>query len=129
MKQETSHTPALDVLEPRNLELGPFAAGEQDAGPWAHWHLRTDEDRIAWLLLAKIETDKPRGLVIRSGKQNGFVAGADIGQFRGVTDTATIEALLTRGHAVFDRLDRLPLPTVAVVHGFCLGGGRELALA
>ncbi|MGH6789421.1 MAG: 3-hydroxyacyl-CoA dehydrogenase NAD-binding domain-containing protein [Pseudolabrys sp.] len=151
MKKETSHTPALDVLEPRNLELGPFAAGEQDAGPWAHWHLRTDEDGIAWLVLdkkgastntlsedvlteldavlTKIEVDRPRGLVIRSAKQNGFVAGADIDQFRGVTDTAAIEALLTRGHAVFDRLDRLPLPTVAVIHSFCLGGGLELALA
>src|SRR6185437_9957613 len=80
-------------------------------------------------VLTKIEADRPRGMVIRSAKQNGFVAGADIDQFRGVTDIAAIEALLTRGHAVFDRLDRLPLPTVAVIHGFCLGGGLELALA
>src|SRR6185312_6132810 len=80
-------------------------------------------------VLTKIEADRPRGMVIRSTKQNGFVAGADIDQFRGVTDIAAIEALLTRGHAVFDRLDRLPLPTVAVIHGFCLGGGLELALA
>ena len=112
--------------------------------------MRTDEDGIAWLLfdkkdasantlderrlteldavLAKLERDRPRGLVIRSAKPGGFVAGADIAQFRGITDAAQIEALLTRGHAVLDRLDRLPLPTVAVIHGYCLGGGLELAL-
>ena len=69
------------------------------------------------------------GLVIRSAKPGGFIAGADIAQFRGVTDPAQIEALLTRGHAVLDRLDRLPLLTVAVIHGYCLGGGLEVALA
>ena len=46
-----------------------------------------------------------------------------------MTDTAQIEALLTRGHAVMDRLDRLPCVTVAVIHGYCLGGGLEVALA
>ena len=114
--------------------------------------MRTDEDGIAWLLfdkqgasantldgetswpnstlaLDKLERDRPRGLVIRSAKPSGFVAGADIAQFRSITDTAQIEALLTRGHAILDRLDRLPLPTVAVIHGYCLGGGLELALA
>jgi 3-hydroxyacyl-CoA dehydrogenase/enoyl-CoA hydratase/3-hydroxybutyryl-CoA epimerase len=144
---------ALGVLSPRNLELGPFALGEtgQDAGPWQHWRMRTDEDGIVWLLfdkkdsstntlseetlieldavLAKIEEDHPRGLVIRSAKPSGFIAGADIAQFRGVTTTGPIEATLTRGHAVLDRLDRLPLPTVAVIHGYCLGGGLEVALA
>ncbi len=49
--------------------------------------------------------------------------------FAGVTDVAPIEAVLTKGHAVLDRLDKLPLPTVAVIHGYCLGGGLEVALA
>jgi 3-hydroxyacyl-CoA dehydrogenase/enoyl-CoA hydratase/3-hydroxybutyryl-CoA epimerase len=46
---------ALGVLSPRNLELGPFALGEtgQDAGPWQHWRMRTDEDGIVWLLFDK----------------------------------------------------------------------------
>jgi 3-hydroxyacyl-CoA dehydrogenase / enoyl-CoA hydratase / 3-hydroxybutyryl-CoA epimerase len=145
--------PALAILGARNLELGPFAIGEmpQEAGPWANWRLRTDEDGIAWLLfdkkdssantlsepvltelnavLEKIEHDRPRGLVIRSAKRSGFIAGADIAQFRGVTDTAKVETMIAAGHAVLDRLDRLPLPTVAVIHGFCLGGGLEVALA
>src|SRR5579863_9138803 len=151
----TSHPgkPALAVLGRRDLELGPFTIDEaaQGAGSWANWRLRTDEDGIAWLLfdkkdasantlseavltelnavLDKIERDHPRGLVIRSAKRSGFIAGADIAQFRGVTDPAPIEEALTRGHAVLDRLDRLPLPTVAVIHGYCLGGGLEVALA
>ncbi len=144
---------ALAILGKRDLELGPFAIDEapQETGPWTNWRLRTDEDGIAWLLfdkkdasantlsadvltelnavLEKLERDRPRGLIIRSAKRSGFIAGADIAQFRGVTDTAQIEALLTTGHAVLDRLDRLPLPTIAVIHGYCLGGGLEVALA
>lgn len=80
-------------------------------------------------LLAEAETNRPKGLVIRSAKRNGFIAGADIAQFRGVRDAAELTAVLRRGHAVFDRLAALRIPTVAVVHGFCLGGGLELALA
>ena len=150
---KTAKKPALAILGKRDLELGPFTIDEapQEAAPFAHWRTRTDEDGIVWLLfdkkdasantlsedvltefnavLEKLERDRPRGLVIRSAKPGGFIAGADISQFRGVTDTAQIEALLARGHAVLDRLDRLPLPTVAVIHGYCLGGGLEVALA
>ncbi len=153
MNKSPAAKPALSILGKRDLELGPFAIDQtpQTAGPWANWRLRTDEDGIAWLLfdkkdasantlgadvlteldavLEKLEQDRPRGLVIRSAKRGGFIAGADIAQFPGVTDPAPIEALLTRGHAILDRLDRLPLPTVAVIHGYCLGGGLEVALA
>src|SRR6202163_1711478 len=153
MKTSPAPKPILAILGKRDLELGPFAIDEapQEASPWANWRLRTDEDGIAWLVfdkkdssantlsedvltelnavLEKIERDHPRGLVIRSAKRSGFIAGADIAQFRGVTDPARIVEALTRGHAVLDRLDRLPLPTVAVIHGFCLGGGLEVALA
>src|SRR5579884_678052 len=145
--------PALAILGPRDLELGPFAFDEarQASSPWMNWRLRNDADGIAWLLadnkdatantlseevltelnaiLEQLERDRPRGLVIRSAKRSGFIAGADIAQFRGVTDASRIEDLVRQGHAVMDRLDRLPLPTVAVVHGFCLGGGLEIALA
>jgi 3-hydroxyacyl-CoA dehydrogenase/enoyl-CoA hydratase/3-hydroxybutyryl-CoA epimerase len=145
--------PALDILGPRNLELGPFAFDEARPADnvGTHWRMRRDEDGVAWLLfdkkdasantlseevldeldavLAKLEQDRPRGLVIRSAKPGGFIAGADIAQFRGVTDTQQVETLLARGHAVLDRLDRLPVTTVAVIHGYCLGGGLEVALA
>ncbi|HVU42344.1 MAG TPA: 3-hydroxyacyl-CoA dehydrogenase NAD-binding domain-containing protein, partial [Xanthobacteraceae bacterium] len=151
----TSHPgkPALAVLGKRNLELGPFTIDEapQESSPFAHWRMRTDADGIVWLLLDKkdssantlssevlaefdtilqtLETNPPRGIVIRSAKRSGFIAGADITQLRGVKDVAEIEALITRGHAVLDRLDRLRTVTVAVIHGYCLGGGLELALA
>ena len=46
-----------------------------------------------------------------------------------MTDAAAVEARLTKAHAVVDRLDRLKVPTVAVIHGYCLGGGLEIALA
>jgi 3-hydroxyacyl-CoA dehydrogenase / enoyl-CoA hydratase / 3-hydroxybutyryl-CoA epimerase len=153
MKTTPAPKPALAILGNRNLELGPFSTdhGPEDAGPWIHWRMCTDEDGTAWLLfdkkdssantlseevlseldaiLEKLEREPPWGVVIRSAKPGGFIAGADIAQFRGVTDTAQIEALLTRGHAVMDRLDRLPCVTVAVIHGYCLGGGLEVALA
>jgi 3-hydroxyacyl-CoA dehydrogenase/enoyl-CoA hydratase/3-hydroxybutyryl-CoA epimerase len=141
---------AWDTLKGRELELGPVDLSKP-AAQWRNWRLDTDADGVAWLVLdkqgdsantlsedvlteldtvlAKIEQDHPKGLVIRSAKRSGFIAGADIREFRGVTDPAKVEALITRGHAVLDRLDRLPLPTVAVVHGYCLGGGLEVALA
>jgi 3-hydroxyacyl-CoA dehydrogenase/enoyl-CoA hydratase/3-hydroxybutyryl-CoA epimerase len=146
-----THKPALDVIGKRDLELGPFAGAPAEAGQWKHWRMRSDEDGVAWLLfdkqdasantlseevlteldsaLAMVSQLRPAGLVIRSAKPGGFIAGADIGGFRGVTDAAKVEAEIARGHAVLDRLDALPLPTIAVIHGYCLGGGLEVALA
>jgi 3-hydroxyacyl-CoA dehydrogenase/enoyl-CoA hydratase/3-hydroxybutyryl-CoA epimerase len=80
-------------------------------------------------VLAYLEANPPKGVVLRSAKPAGFIAGADIGEFRTMTDPAAVEARLTQAHAVVDRLDKLPMPTVAVVHGYCLGGGLEIALA
>ncbi len=142
-----------DALVERDLELGPLSwpHGLEAAFPWRHWKLKTDEDGIAWLVIDKqgaganvlsedvitelddvlsaIEHEAPKGLVIRSGKPGGFIAGADIGEFRDTTKVADIEARLTRAHGIIDRLDKLKLPTVAVIHGYCLGGGLEVALA
>jgi len=142
---------AWDVLAPRNLELGPLAGRERAPSPWRNFMLARDDDGIAWLaldkadasantlsedvlselndVLAHLERDMPKGLVLRSAKPKGFIAGADIGEFRGMTDAAAVEARLVQAHAVVDRLDRLAAPTVAVVHGYCLGGGLEIALA
>ena len=117
----------------------------------AAWNLTRDAEGIAWLsldkpgtsanvlsaavlaeldlLLVQIEAALPKGLVLLSAKKSGFVAGADIKEFTQLTDEATGYALTRRGQAVFDRLEALPCPTVAAVHGFALGGGLELALA
>ena len=138
----------MDVLGDRVLELGPTP----DAGEtYRNLKLTRDADGIAWLLfdragasantlsadvieeldlvLAALESQRPAGIVIRSAKPSGFIAGADVNEFRGATDPRTVETAIGRAHAVIDRLEGLRIPTVAVIHGFCLGGGLEVALA
>ena len=116
-----------------------------------HFHLETDNDDIVWLHMDKtdagtnvlgsevlreldrhleaIASRAPRGLVILSDKANGFIAGADIHEFTRIRNEAEALELVRLGQSVFNRLDALGFPTVALIHGFCLGGGLELALA
>ena len=116
----------------------------------AHWSLSVDADRIAWLTFdtpgasanalsraAMVELDtrlggleqlKPAALVIVSGK-NGFIAGADISEFKDASTPAETVPTVRAAHAVMQRLEDLPFPTVAAINGYCLGGGLELALA
>lgn len=68
-------------------------------------------------------------LIIRSSKASGFAAGADIREFTALREPAAVRAQVELGHRVFDAIEALSIPTVAVLHGFCLGGGLELALA
>ena len=138
----------MDVLADRVLALGPMPAA---SGAYRNFKLTQDGDGIAWLLfdregasantlsadvmeefdriLAELESQRPAGLVIRSAKKSGFIAGADVNEFRGVSDSSIVEAAIGRAHAVIDRLEALRVPSVAVIHGFCLGGGLEVALA
>jgi 3-hydroxyacyl-CoA dehydrogenase/enoyl-CoA hydratase/3-hydroxybutyryl-CoA epimerase len=138
----------MDVLADRVLELGPKP---DTAGPYRNFKLTRDGDGIAWLLfdrdgasantlssdvmeefdtvLAALESQRPAGIVIRSAKTSGFIAGADVNEFRGATDPHAVEMQISRAHAIIDRLESLKIPTVAVIHGFCLGGGLEVALA
>ncbi len=116
-----------------------------------HFRLETDADNIAWLHIDKagagtnvlgtevlreldrhlqaIATQTPRGLVILSDKKNGFIAGADIEEFTRIKSAAQALELINLGQSVFNRLAELNFPTVALIHGFCLGGGTELSLA
>lgn len=69
-------------------------------------------------------------LVITSGKDEVFVAGADLHKFEpAFQNRPTLEAIIRTGHRVFNKLEALPFPSVAVIRGACLGGGMEFALA
>ncbi len=136
----------LETLRPRAMELGP--AADMTAG--GNWRAATDADRVMWLvldrpgksvnvidrqvleelnaLIDRIEAERPAAVVLRSAKPAGFAAGADINQFVGAS-TDDIRAMLGQGHIVLDRLEHLAMPTIAVIHGHCLGAGLELALA
>ncbi len=70
-----------------------------------------------------------KALIIRSGKDGSFMAGADISEISAITDPAEGEAKAKLGQGVFTRIARLPIPTLAAVDGICLGGGTELILA
>src|SRR6185312_12922563 len=115
------------------------------------WVLEIDSDRVAWLVcdtpgtstnvlsaavlrdlgarLDDIAAQRPAGVVIRSGKANGFVAGADIKEFLKVRTPEEGFDLVRAGQSVLQRLEDLPCRSVAALHGFALGGGLELALA
>jgi len=81
-------------------------------------------------LVGALERDpKVKALVFVSGKKEGFVAGAKIEMLQEVRSAAEAEALARTGQKGFDELERLGKPVVAAIHGACLGGGLEWALA
>lgn len=117
-----------------------------------HWVMEKDADQIIWLginrkdvavnsintevldelnnLLQEIaQIPDAAGLVIYSAKAKGFIAGADINTFTTFKSPAEAVDFLRKGQAVFSRLEALDIPTVAMIDGFCMGGGMELALA
>jgi len=115
------------------------------------WRLDRDSDGVAWLvfdragaavnalsmsamielraILAELEATPPKALIVRSAKTTGFIAGADIDEFALLQTPADAVALVQRGWETFNELANAPYPTLALIKGFCLGGGLELALA
>ena len=60
-----------------------------------------------------------------AGKKQGFLAGADISEFRDMRDEAMVRDRIAAAHAIVDRLEALTFPTIAVIHGYAMGGGLE----
>lgn len=75
------------------------------------------------------DRDDVRLVVFKSGKESGFLAGADINVIAGIGSAQQAAELVVRGQDLFDRIERLAMPTLAMIHGPCLGGGLELSLA
>src|SRR5690348_139029 len=117
-----------------------------------HWRTETDSDNILWFIFDKqnasvntidrevmeefsqllddVANDHThKGIIIASGKTTGFIAGADIAQFTQFKDLNDAVGVLTLGQHILAKLENCHLPSVAMIDGFCLGGGMELALA
>ena len=121
-----------------------------EPGQFAHWQIERDAENIVWLALDRqgettnslseavirelgdivsaLEVDTPAGLVISSAKEGSFILGADIREFDNFDHASDVTEKIKQGHDVFARLENLSCHKVASVHGFCLGGGLELAL-
>lgn len=80
-------------------------------------------------LLERVALEPPKALVIASAKPAGFIVGADIHEFEAIALAGRVQDAIERGQRILDRLARLPCRTVAAIHGHCMGGGTELALA
>lgn len=85
--------------------------------------------RIVDLVEAGARDGSVRGLVILSGKEKGFIVGADIREFANLKTEEEVVAALQPVNAMLDRIEAMPVPVVAAIHGVCVGGGLELALA
>ncbi len=119
---------------------------------YKHWTRQHDTNHILWLglsrndapvnsindevlnefndILQEIAQDKLAiGLVIHSLKNKGFIAGADVKTFTEFAGPSHVVDFLQKGQTVFARLQQLSIPSIALINGFCLGGGYELALA
>ncbi|MGL4479842.1 MAG: enoyl-CoA hydratase-related protein, partial [Aeromonas veronii] len=81
-------------------------------------------------VLAEVKRNKDLiGLVITSGKKDSFIAGADITMLAACTSAKDAETLSREGQEIFAEIEGLTIPVIAAIHGPCLGGGLELALA
>lgn len=118
---------------------------------YKNWKIINDDDGIAWLhlnvpkssanilneqviielgdIVTELSENTPTGVVILSDKESGFIAGADISEFTTFESEEAALVNIQRAHTIFNNIENLSCPTLALIHGFCLGGGMELSLA
>jgi len=118
---------------------------------YKNWIIEKDNDDICWLhldvadsttnilrfdvidelndIINDLAQSLPCGIIFVSDKKNGFIAGADIKEFTEINTVEQAREMLHRGHEIMNKIESLPCTTVAMINGFCLGGGMELALA
>jgi len=118
---------------------------------YKNWTIEKDDEDICWLhldvadsstnilrsdvldelddIISDLAQSLPAGIIFISDKSNGFIAGADINEFTKITTEEQATEMLVRGHTIMNKIESLPCTTVAMIDGFCLGGGMELALA
>src|SRR5579885_1614006 len=117
----------------------------------ANWRIEQDADGVVWLCfdkagasanvlsspvmyelsdkLKQIAHMKPAGLVIWSAKKSGFIAGADIKEIKDLRTHDEAFRVTRGGQQIVEQIEKLPCASVALINGFCLGGGLELSLA
>src|SRR4051794_6209726 len=107
---------------------------------YKHWRLETDKDQVLWLYFDKqnasvntmdrevmeelssitdtlVNNTEYKGIIFASAKKNGFIAGADISQFTQFSDIDEATNLLKRGQFIFDKIENLKIPSVAMIDG------------
>ncbi len=121
------------------------------ANTYQNWIVERDSDEIVWLrldvhdnsanvltnevftelqyILTDLAKNIPVGVAITSNKPKGFIAGADVKEFTQIKNQQQALEIIRFGQSIMDQLDQLPCPTIAVINGFCMGGGLELSLA
>ncbi|NOZ12428.1 MAG: hypothetical protein GXO69_02125 [Acidobacteria bacterium] len=89
---------------------------------------RTVLDELEMVIDAIASDPSVQGAVVTGAGEKAFVAGADISEFRGIS-VEEARKMSRRGQMIFARLESLPIPVIAAVNGFALGGGLELAMS
>ncbi len=120
-----------------------------------HWRFEIDFEKLAWAVIDQAgkstntlgaesltelerivsyseqaaQRNEIRALIFMSGKESAFIAGADINEFDKLTREKDVEDVVRQGTALFNRMENLSVPVIVGIHGYCLGGGLEFAMA
>lgn len=113
------------VVDERGIAVVTFDVPGRPVNVWSHDTL----DELEVVLGELTERGDLEAVIFRSGKDDAFIAGADIDMLAAVDSPDAARSLARRGQRAFQRLADLSVPTVAAIHGACVGGGLEFALA